>query len=80
MFNIFAAINIYYLFRVKRMNLVGLAKGSARWVDMGVSGMRRIFAWHAEPMLKEKKAESNKVYQPLDVGKVGAGGFSGVVL
>jgi ATP-binding cassette subfamily G (WHITE) protein 2 (PDR) len=61
-FNIFAAIVLYYMIRVRRFSLGNLAKGPARVVDMVVVGLRRMFARHSEPTPKGKEAESNKVF------------------
>lgn len=59
---IFAAICLYYLFRVRRVSLSRLAKGPARIVDLVSQGCRRMFAKHAEPTPRGREAENNKAY------------------
>ncbi|ETI20753.1 hypothetical protein G647_07095 [Cladophialophora carrionii CBS 160.54] len=61
-FNIFACITLYYLFRVRRVSLSNLAKGPARAVDLVVTGLRRMFARHGEPTPRGREAENNKAY------------------
>jgi ATP-binding cassette subfamily G (WHITE) protein 2 (PDR) len=61
-FNLFAAITLYYLFRVRRVSFVSLAKGPARVADLIAVGFRRMFTRHSQPPPPEKKAESNKIY------------------
>jgi ATP-binding cassette, subfamily G (WHITE), member 2, PDR len=61
-FNIFAAITLYYLFRVRRLSFAGLAKKPAKVVDLCVKCMRRLFARHSGPTPRGREAESNKIY------------------
>ena len=61
-FNLFAAILLYYLFRVRRVSFVSLAKGPARVVDLMAVGFRRMFTRHSQPPPPGKEAESNKIY------------------
>ncbi|RVX67830.1 hypothetical protein B0A52_07758 [Exophiala mesophila] len=62
-FNIFAAISLYYLFRVRRFSISSLAKGPARIADMVFNqGFRRLFARHAEPTPAGKEARNNKAF------------------
>lgn len=61
-FNIFAAIVLYYLFRVRKVSINSLAKGPAKVADTLVRGFRRMFARHAEPTPQGKEAQSNKIY------------------
>ena len=59
---IFLCILLYYLFRVRRINLANLAKGPARIVDTGVKGMRRMFARHSDPTPAGREKENNKAF------------------
>ncbi|KIW34417.1 uncharacterized protein PV07_01195 [Cladophialophora immunda] len=62
-FNIFACIFLYYLFRVRRISISSLAKGPARIVDLIVNqGLRRLFARHAEPTPPGKEAERHRAF------------------
>ncbi|KIW81857.1 hypothetical protein Z517_04883 [Fonsecaea pedrosoi CBS 271.37] len=62
-FNIFACICLYYLFRVRRFSIVSLAKGPARIVDLIVNKcLRRLFARHAEPTPQGKEAEHHQAF------------------
>ena len=61
-FNIFAAIMLYYIFRVRHFSFASLSKGPARVVEMMAVGFRRMFTRHSEPKPKGKEAENNKVY------------------
>lgn len=61
-FNIFAAIALYYIVRVRRFSFVSLAKGPARVVDLMAVCFRRMFTRHSEPTPKGREAESNKVF------------------
>ena len=61
-FNVFAAVVLYYLFRVRKVSINSLAKGPARVADTVVKGCRRMFARHAESTPKGKEAQSNKIY------------------
>lgn len=61
-FNIFAAVILYYLFRVRKLSVNSLAKGPARIVERIGRGVRRMLARHAEPTPAGKEAQSNKIY------------------
>lgn len=61
-FNIFAAVALYYLFRVRKVSFNSLAKGPAKLVSTMGRGFRRLFARHSEPTPKEREGESNKAY------------------
>ena len=61
-FNIFAAIVLYYLFRVRKVSINSLAKGPAKIADRVIRASRRMFARHTEPTPQGKEAQSNKIY------------------
>ena len=61
-FNIFAAVALYYLFRVRKVSINSLAKGPANLADKVIRGCRRMFARHSEPTPQGKEGESHKIY------------------
>ena len=61
-FNIFAATSMYYLFRVRKVNLMNLAKGPATLVDRIQKGIRRLLAKHEEPPPAGKENINNRAY------------------
>ena len=61
-FNVFAAVLLYYMFRVRHFSIGSLAKGPARAMDMTVKGLRRMFARHSEPTPLELKHVNSKVF------------------
>lgn len=61
-FNIFAAVLLYYLFRVRKVSINSLAKGPAKIADTVIRGCRRMFARHSEPTPRGKEGLSNKIY------------------
>jgi ATP-binding cassette, subfamily G (WHITE), member 2, PDR len=61
-FNIAAAVLLYYMFRVKHWSPASLAKGPAVAADWLARVSRRLLTRHAEPPPHDKKGISNKVY------------------
>ena len=61
-FNIFAAIALYYLFRVRRVNLAGLAKGPAKWVGMAGMAFKRMTREHHENTPSGKEHKNDRAY------------------
>ena len=61
LFNIAAAVLLYYVFRVRRWSPANLAKTPAVLWDRFARVMRRIFTRHVEPVPKGREAESNKL-------------------
>ena len=62
LFNTFAAIALYYTFRVRRFSFVSLARGPARAVDLTRLCLRRLLTRHSEPTPRGREAESNKAF------------------
>ncbi len=61
-FNIAAAVLLYYVFRVKHWSPASLAKGPAVLADRMARIFRRTFTGHAEPTPRGKEDVSNRVY------------------
>ncbi|KIX08400.1 uncharacterized protein Z518_03056 [Rhinocladiella mackenziei CBS 650.93] len=62
-FNVFACIGLYYLFRVRRLSISSLAKTPARIADViFIQGFRRMLARHVEPTPPGKEAERHRVF------------------
>ena len=62
-FNIFGAVSLYYLFRVRGVSLAGLAKGPSRLVEMVWNkGLKRMFARHSGPTPKGREAERHRPF------------------
>jgi ATP-binding cassette, subfamily G (WHITE), member 2, PDR len=61
-FNIAAAVLLYYMFRVRHWSPASLAKGPAVLADRLARLCRRLFTRHVEPTPRGKEAVSNKVY------------------
>ena len=61
-FNIWAAVTLYYVFRVRRFSFVSLAKGPAKVVEMMAVGFRRMFSRHSEPTPRGKENISAKAF------------------
>jgi ATP-binding cassette subfamily G (WHITE) protein 2 (PDR) len=60
-FNIFAAVLFYYLFRVRKVSINNLAKGPAKLADTVIRGCRRMFSRHSEPTPRGKEGENHKI-------------------
>ncbi len=61
-FNIAAAVLLYYIFRVRHWSPANLAKGPAILAERSATVCRRIFTRHAEPTPKGKEDVSHRVY------------------
>jgi ATP-binding cassette, subfamily G (WHITE), member 2, PDR len=61
-FNVAAAVLLYYMFRVRHWTPASLAKGPAVLADRSARICRRMFTRHAEPPPRGKEDVSNRVY------------------
>lgn len=61
-FNIAAAVLLYYMFRVRHWSPASLAKGPAVLAEKSARVCRRFFTRHAEPTPRGKEDVNNRVY------------------
>ena len=61
-FNIAAAVLLYYLFRVRHWSPTSLAKGPAVLAEKSARVFRRLFTRHAEPTPRGKEDVNHRVY------------------